>query len=342
LTTAYITDTRVLAHDLRGHVETAARLKAIHQRFQESGLNARFKHLTPDPISDAQILAVHTEDYLENILKWTESQTGVMLGADTYALPESFFAARLSAGGNLRAVDEVLSGGADNALVALRPPGHHAVPDMAMGFCLLANISLAARHAQAQYGLKRIMIVDFDVHHGNGTQDVFYEDGQVLFLSTHQSPLYPYTGAARDTGSGEGQGTTVNIPLPAGVGDAGFAALFNEIAWPAARRFKPELILVSAGFDAHHADPLGGLKLSCAGYHQLASTLLQIAAELCRGRIVFALEGGYDLVALSHSMQNVALALLGDPPAADPLGLYDRPEASVHSIIQNVCAIHGL
>lgn len=344
MTTAYITDTRFHVHDLPGHVETAARLKAIHARLDGAGVSGHMLRLAPEAATDAQILTVHTQEYLDDILKWTEQQAGVMLGADTYALPKSFGAARLSCGAAIRGVDAVMSGEAHNALVCARPPGHHAVADMAMGFCLLANISIAAKHAQQRYNVKRVLIVDYDVHHGNGTQDIFYHDPSVLFISTHRyGNFYPGTGAIEQIGEGEGRGTTLNIPFGIGVGDAGYAAAFEQIVWPAARRFQPELILVSAGFDAHFADLLySGIQLSLTGYAHLTRELIRMAETLCGGKIVFVLEGGYNLDALSGGVLNVAYALLGDPTLVDPLGPGKSPEPPVDKLIERLRILHHL
>ncbi len=341
MTTAYITDSRVQVHTLEGHIENAARLAAVQARLAADPIATELLALTPEPVSDAQILSVHTQEYLD-LLKWTEGRNGVQLGADTYALPQSLGAARLSCGAAVRAVDAVCGGEADNALVATRPPGHHAIPDMAMGFCLLANVAIAARHAQTQHGVERILIVDYDVHHGNGTQDIFYQDGSVYFCSTHQSPWYPGTGALEDTGAGAGAGATLNLPLPVGVGDQGFKRLYAEVLWAAARRFRPQLMIVSAGFDAHWRDPLGGLQLTLSGYAHLSRELIAMAAELCDGKIIFVQEGGYDPEALSCGMLNVAYALLGKASVYDPIGAAPRPEPSVDNIIKRAKALHHL
>jgi acetoin utilization deacetylase AcuC-like enzyme len=341
VTTAYITDERVQVHTLPGHIENAARLAAVQARIAAAPIYSQLLRLTPEPASDAHILSVHTQDYLD-LLKWTEQQNGVQLGADTYALPESLGAARLACGAALRAVQAVCTGEAHNALVAIRPPGHHAVPEMAMGFCLLANVAIAARHAQRAYGVQRVMIVDYDVHHGNGTQDIFYEDGSVYFCSTHQSPWYPGTGALHETGAGAGAGATLNLPLPAGVGDGGFKRLYAEVLWSAARRFRPQLMIVSAGFDAHWRDPLGGLQLTLNGYAHLSRELIAMSAELCDGKIIFVQEGGYDTEALGCGMLNVAYALLGMTTVFDPIGAAPRPEPSVDDLIARAKRLHNL
>ncbi len=348
MTTAFFTDPRTDDHTLPDHPENAARLQAIIRRLEESGILARLDCRTPLPATDEQLLLVHTARHLALIAEAERRGQPAMLDADTYICPESNLAARLSAGAALEAVDAVLSGAAANALVALRPPGHHALPDRALGFCLFSNVALAARHAQARHGAARVLIVDYDVHHGNGTQDVFYTDGSVLFISTHQSPLFPGTGHIDEIGAGPGEGATINVPLPAGHGDPTFAAIYEQIVWPAARRFAPDLILVSAGFDAHWSDPLAGLTLTLAGYDRLTRALVRMAQELCGGRIVFVLEGGYSLPALAEGVLNVAYALLGDPPANDPLPLPEgarrrqQSAGSAERLLERVRAIHGL
>jgi acetoin utilization deacetylase AcuC-like enzyme len=291
------------------------------------------------------LLMLHTREYLE-MLAWvdeTQKQT-VHLTVDTYASPTSYAVARLAAGGVVGAIDEVLSRRADNGMAVVRPPGHHAMSNHPMGFCLLGNIAIGARYAQQAHRLTRVMIVDYDVHHGNGTEAMFYDDDTVLFISTHQSPFYPYTGAISDVGTGNGRGYTINIPLAAGNGDGNYAQVFKEIVWPAARRFQPELILVSAGFDAHWTDPLAQMHLSLAGYDHLTRELIKMAGELCGGKIVFVMEGGYHLDALSHGWRNIAHALLGDDDLSDPLGLPQdrRQEPDVESVIEQVKKIHTL
>lgn len=349
MTTAYVTDTRFAAHTFSGHPENASRLEAIHRLFDSSGVGARLKSIAPVEASNEQLLAVHTATYLE-LLRSTETlRDGGMLTQDTYVLPESFQIARYSAGGGIAGVDALMQGEADNALVVTRPPGHHATPAEGMGFCLLSNVAVTARHAQKAYraqGIERIMIVDFDVHHGNGTQDVFYADPSVLFASTHQSPWYPGTGAVKDIGTGAAAGLTVNMPLSAGTGDDSFQVLYEQILWPAARRFAPNLILVSAGFDAHWAeDPgLGQLRLSLPGYAHLSAELKRMAKELCNGRIIFILEGGYDLTVLAHGVLNVAHVLLGDSDLSDPLGAApsQSPLTRIDPLLTELKRIHHL
>lgn len=340
--TAYVTHQDYRLHTLTGHPEHAGRIERIWQVFEQSGILADLLLISPEPAALDRLTRVHDQRYLEHLRRAAEAGGG-MLDPDTYLLPISYDVALLSAGGVLAAVDAVMTGQADNALAAVRPPGHHATPNHAMGFCLLGNVAIAARHAQVAYEtVDRVMIVDFDVHHGNGTQDVFYADPTVLYVSTHQYPFYPGTGALNDTGRGDGQGTTLNMPLRAGTGNTGFGLLYERVLWQAARRFRPDLILVSAGFDAHWSDPLAMLQLDLSGYAYLTRELLSMAGELCNGRIVFVLEGGYDLDALAYGMLNIAYALLGKDEITDPLGEIDMPEQDVTALSGSLLKLHQL
>jgi acetoin utilization deacetylase AcuC-like enzyme len=345
MTSVYVTHERYIEHNLPGHPEHAGRIRAIWGQMDATGLSTRMKKLEPQSVNEELVLRVHTPEYID-ILRWIDEtkQQRVHLDPDTYAGPTAYEISRLSAGGVVLAVDEVLGGHASNGLAAVRPPGHHAMPDHAMGFCILGNVPIAVRHAQKAYGIERVMIVDYDVHHGNGTEAMFYDDNSVLFISTHQSPFYPGTGPVADTGSGKGKGFTINIPLEAGNGDASYAALYQEIIWPAAERFKPQFIIVSAGFDSHWTDPIAGMRLSLTGYAQLSRELIKMAEQFCGGKIVFALEGGYNLDALSHGVANVGYALLGDNSVSDPLGTPrdGRPEPDVRPLIERLKQVHGL
>jgi acetoin utilization deacetylase AcuC-like enzyme len=328
-----------------GHPEHAGRLKSVLKKIEEGGLRDRMQTIVPKPLSEHTIMLAHTSQHLDmlgQIEAMSDSQL-YMIDADTYMNPGSYTIARLSAGGVCAAVDAVMSKGAENALAAVRPPGHHATASQAMGFCLLNNIAIAARHAQQEHGAGRVMIVDFDVHHGNGTNDIFYEDDSVLFVSTHQYPLYPGSGALEDTGRGAGMGYTINVPLRAGSGDHALERVFEDVVWVAAERFKPELMLVSAGFDGHWADPLAGLRLTLNGYARLTRELMAMADELCGGKVVFVMEGGYDLEVIGTGMANVARCLLGDDDIADPLGApKDDSEPDVEHLIRSLRDVHDL
>jgi len=298
--------------------------------------------LEPSPATIDQLAACHDRAYVAALARTAARGPAIVDSAPTYVTAESQDCARRAAGAAIAAVDAVLDGGARAALALARPPGHHAVPNRAMGFCLFNNVAVAARHAQAR-GAGPVLIVDFDVHHGNGTQDIFWADPSVLFVSTHQRGIYPGTGAEGEVGAGAGLGTTLNVPLPAGAGDAALARAMADLVVPAAARFRPELVLVSAGFDAHFRDPLAGMQASGPGYHHLARVLAGIAARWAGGRIVFVLEGGYDLPALADGVANVVRALAGDAAGA-ALGRAPHPEPldEVAALIDRLRARHRL
>lgn len=343
MSTIYVTHPRYVEHDMPQHPEHAGRIRAVWQVMESSGLLATLKPAEAPLLAEAPILKLHAEEYIQLLRKLEQFQRTVRLDADTYACPTSYEIARYSAGGVVHAVDAVMKGDADNGLAAVRPPGHHAVADRAMGFCLLGNIAIAARYAQQTYGIERVLIVDYDVHHGNGTEAMFYDDPSVLFVSTHQERLYPLTGAVRDVGIGAGEGATLNIPMPGGCGDENYARVFDEIILPAARRFQPQLILVSVGHDAHWTDPLALMRLSLDGYAALAQKMIDLAAELCGGKVVFVMEGGYNLDALANGMTNIARLLVGHAPQ-DPLGAPpDRQkEPDITRLIEQVRVTHRL
>lgn len=338
MTTAFFTEAALDGHTWHGHVEHAGRLQAVRQLYEESGVLADLQAVTATPATPEQLARVHHQPYLDVLEKTSHLKHPAQLDADTYILPASFALAKLAAGGVIRVVEAVLTGQAQNGIAAVRPPGHHATPERGMGFCLLNNIAIAARHAYTTYDLQRVAIVDFDVHHGNGTQDAFYVDPKVLFISSHQSPLYPGTGMLEEAGAG----TIINAPLPAGTGDQGFRTLYEEALFPALKRYQPQLILVSAGFDAHWDDPLASLQLSLSGFNFLTRRLIETAGELCNGRIVFVMEGGYNLTVLSHGWLNIAYALLGRDEMRDPLGMskVDRPLST--PLLQRIRELHGL
>jgi acetoin utilization deacetylase AcuC-like enzyme len=313
-----------------GHPERVERFAVMQQvasEFRQQGGTV----LEPRAATDEELTRVHDAEYV-GLLRETAGRA-VMLDADTFTSPDSFDVARLAAGAAVTAVEHVLQGDADTrALALVRPPGHHAERNRAMGFCLFNSIAVAAAHARAQ-ALARIAVVDYDVHHGNGTQWTFYEDPSVLFLSSHQFPYYPGTGAASEIGAGEGTGFTVNLPLAAGATDADYATVYERIAWPVLRQFKPELILLSAGFDAYEDDPLGGMRVTAAGFERLTADLVTVAHETCAGRLVAIVEGGYDLTGLGDCLRAAVRALSGAaPPARVPDAPAPRAEATIASV----------
>ena len=309
--TGFVYHPDYLLHDPgSGHPERPARLEAIVSRLKTQGLNDDLISIDPQPVDDAWLAEVHTKDYLKR-LEESVKTAPVYLDPDTGLSAESVSVAKLASGGVLAAVDAVMTGKVNNAFVAQRPPGHHALPDRAMGFCLINHVAVAARYVQQKYNLTRVLIVDWDVHHGNGTEHMFYTDPTVFYFSTHQSPYYPGTGAATDTGSGAGVGFTLNVPLAAGSGDVEIARVFEDKLVPAMDDFQPEFVLISAGFDAHRDDPLAALELTEAGYQELTRIVMDIADRYAEGRIVSLLEGGYDLDALARSVDAHVRTLAG-------------------------------
>ncbi|MFN8378621.1 MAG: histone deacetylase [Anaerolineae bacterium] len=319
MTTAYVTHPRYVEHHLPEHPEHAGRIRAVWRRIDEDGLIAQLKLVEANRATREQVLQVHDAGYFELLERTSRMATTSRLDPDTYANPASFEVALLAAGGMVAAVDAILGGTADNALAVVRPPGHHALADRGMGFCLFNNAAIAARYAQQAYGIERVAIVDYDVHHGNGTNDIFYDDPTVLFISLHQYPLYPMQGLVREIGAGAGRGYTLNLPLPAGCGDKAYAQVFREVVVPVVTRFQPQLLIVSSGHDAHWMDPLAGMNLSLAGFAHLNAELNRMAKMTCSGHIIYGMEGGYNLDALGYGWRNIARQLLGLAPD-DPLG----------------------
>ncbi|MDI3305765.1 MAG: class II histone deacetylase [Acetobacteraceae bacterium] len=277
-----------------------------------TGLGARLVPIEPYPATEADLTAYHTPAYVRRVQELCAAGGGDT-GEGAPAGPGSYEIALLAAGGVMAAVDAVMRGTVRQCLALVRPPGHHAMADRGMGFCIFGNVAIAAHHARRRYGVERILIVDWDVHHGNGTQDAFYADPGVLFVSLHQDGLYPAGwGAVEDVGTGDGTGYTVNIPLPAGSGDAAYLAAFEQVITPIAARFRPELVIVSAGQDASASDPLGRMCLSTEAYRRMTATMRQIAAASAEGRLVVALEGGYSEIYAPYCTLAIVEELLGE------------------------------
>jgi acetoin utilization deacetylase AcuC-like enzyme len=294
-----------------GHPERPERLDAVDAALVP--LPGGIAELAPRAASDDELARVHSREYLAQLAAAEGRSTS--FDPDTHASPRSVATARLAAGGLVELVTQIARGRATRGFAALRPPGHHAERERAMGFCLLGNVAIAARALQAQ-GFSRIAIVDWDVHHGNGTQHAFEAERDVLFASLHQFPFYPGSGALHERGSGAGVGATLNLPLPAGCGDAEYVSAFEAVLLPVLHAFRPEFVLVSAGYDAHAADPLASMRLSTRAYAWFSARLDELAREHAEGRIAFALEGGYDLQALGASAAATLAALTSDGASA--------------------------
>ena len=310
--TALLLDSVFERHDPGpGHPESVSRYKAITRVLEESNLPKKCKTVKLRKATDSEILGCHTAKYLDIIKsdifdKKTELSTG-----DTSLSEKSLEVALFATGSVLESIDLVLKGDSKNAFCALRPPGHHATADRGMGFCIFNNVAVAARYAQSKYGLDRVAIIDWDVHHGNGTQDIFYNDGSVFYFSTHQSPWYPGTGAANERGDGKGEGTTMNRPLPSGSGFKEIGPCFREDFTEKMQKFKPDIILISAGFDSRIDDPLGHFTLTDKQFIELTKILLDIADKYCEGRLISMLEGGYNVEGLASAVKGHLGQLIG-------------------------------
>ncbi|GAB6059873.1 histone deacetylase family protein [Desulfonatronum parangueonense] len=300
--TALLYDSVFAVHDAgAGHPESPMRYTALVRGLEDDRTASVLPRLSPRPATTRELAYCHGERYIELVYRRITEGHRSLGYPDTNVGPGSWDAALHAAGGAMTAVDAVINGPSRSAFCVMRPPGHHARPRQGMGFCIFNNIALAARHAQLAHGIERVLIVDWDVHHGNGTQEMFYDDPSVLFFSTHQSNWYPYSGAAKETGEGAGEGYTINCPFPAGTGVEPILEAFRDRLLPAAREFKPELVLISAGFDALSVDPLGAFRLHPEDFDELTKLTMEIADESAKGRIVSLLEGGYDLEGLTSA-----------------------------------------
>lgn len=309
--TAFLYDPVFLKHQTGwAHPEKPQRLKAIVEHLKVTGLWDALLHLPVSPAPIEALWAVHTPAYVEQIKQASEAGTVFKPDEVTIGSRGTYRAALMAAGAVLNACDAVAQRRVRHAFCAVRPPGHHAQPHRAMGFCFFNNIAIGARYLQRQYGLNRIAIVDWDIHHGNGSQEVFYADPSVFYISLHQESLYPGSGFAAETGAGPGLGFTLNHPMPSGSSDADYQKIFARVVIPALHRFNPEFILVSAGFDGHHDDPLASTALTAQGFGELTRLISEVADKCCDGRLVSVLEGGYNLAGLASSVEAHLQALL--------------------------------
>ena len=293
------------------HPESPQRLEHVYAMLDKMGPDG-LVFIPPRMATEDEIALIHEPGYIE-IVASTKGRTHTRLDPDTATSPKSYEAACMAVGGVLELLDRIERSEVSSGFALVRPPGHHAERSRAMGFCLFNNVAVGARYLQKKYGLKRILIVDFDLHHGNGTQHSFYADRRVLYFSTHQYPYYPGTGGVREVGEGEGTGYTVNVPLSYGMGDDDYEYVFRTLLAPVADRFNPEIVLVSAGFDTYYNDPLGGMTVTEGGFASMTRILLDIADKHCKGNVVYVLEGGYDVRGLATSVRDVIGELKGKP-----------------------------
>ena len=320
--TGFVYHEDYLKHDTGYHPENAERLVFIMRKLKEVSITEKMRRIVPVKASKEQIQYVHTSEYIKKV-EATCNGGGGMLDPDTPLCRDTYEIALLSAGGVIKAVDEVMdeSNNLKRIFALIRPPGHHATSNKGMGFCIFNNIAIAAEHLKRNYGVERILIADWDVHHGNGTQEVFFEDTSVLYFSLHQYPYYPGTGWIDEVGKGEGEGFTVNVPLPAGTDDAGYLYALNHVLVPIAMDFSPEFVLVSVGFDAHAADPLASMNVTSPGFGLFTDVIKEIAERNSKGRMVMALEGGYNLDAIAESALSVFNSLLSNEGAIKEGGI---------------------
>ena len=336
--TAVVVDKEYLKH-VPGdeHPERSERIQVLLDL--ATGLDPRkFARLEPRSASRADVERIHGVDHVR-LVESTSTVNRYALDGDTITCRDSFGVALLAVGGFLHVLDSIAANESANGFALVRPPGHHALRNRAMGFCLFNTMAIGAEYLKRTHGAKKIMIVDWDVHHGNGTQDAFYNDPSVLFLSTHQYPYYPGTGALNEIGDGAGEGYTINIPLPAGCADREYLQVFQDVVVGAAAKFRPEWVLVSAGFDPHQRDPLGGMEVSEQGFGTMARMLIAIANKFADGRIAFLLEGGYDLAALRNSVAAVLAALQKSDPSS-PGERLPLAESRIEPIVRRVLQVH--
>jgi len=334
--TGIIKDSLFMEHNMGPfHVENPERLEAIYTML-EKDFPFPFQEIKPRPATEKEILMVHTENHLR-MIKNTKGKERVVLDPDTSTSPRSYEAALLAAGGVIVAADRIMTGEIKNGFALVRPPGHHAEAAMPMGFCLFNNAAIGAEYLIQKHGLSKVLIVDWDLHHGNGTQHLFYDRQDVLYFSTHQFPHYPGTGSWEETGHGDGEGFTVNIPLFSGKKDEDFISIFHNILRPIGEEYQPEFILVSAGFDIYEADPLGGMHISEEGFGALTSILMELAASVSHNRLLLTLEGGYHIEGQSRSVRQVLLHLSGH---ASPFHIETKKTVNLAQEVKPVYDIH--
>jgi len=292
------------------HPESPERLKSIYRMLDRDEIKKLYREISPRKATRKEVELIHTSEYYDFIFN-TAGKSYTYIDPDTRTSEKSFEASLYAVGGVLDGIDRIMNGEFRNVFALIRPPGHHAEKHMGKGFCIFNNIAIGAMYALERFSLEKVLIVDWDLHHGNGTQNSFYEDPRVLYFSVHQFPYYPGTGEVTETGSGKGKGFNINVPLSAGAGDVEYITIFNHILLPVAKLFRPQLVLVSAGFDAYFKDPLGGMRVTPQGFSYLTEVVRSIAENFCGGKLLLALEGGYDLEGLNSCVKKVLEILTG-------------------------------
>ena len=339
--TAVVRDQRYLNHNPGAfHPESFKRLEAIYAMLDEADMAGRFQAISGRKAERDELLLVHSLDHIDRIAA-TEGKSFSSIDPDTSTSPGSYEAALLAAGGLCQAISMVISGELNNAFALVRPPGHHAEKSRAMGFCLFNNVAIGARYAQKIHHIERVLIADWDLHHGNGTQHSFEDDPSVLYFSTHQYPYYPGSGSLEEIGRGRGEGYTVNVPLSVGQGNDEYLDIFERILKPIALDYDPDLILVSAGFDTHKDDPLGGMEMTSKGFAALTGSLMNIANTCCGGKVVITLEGGYNLDGLRNSVKAVLNELAGLSNSYDEMLLSKADQKRLDFTVEQVLSVHG-
>ena len=319
--TGVVKDWRYAEHNMGpGHPESPERIRSIYEGLEKEKSLTSLIPIPPRPATEKEIALIHTQEYIEQIRE-TAGRERTFLDPDTSTSPRSYEIALLAAGGLIEAADWIMDGKVRNAFALVRPPGHHAEAAQAKGFCIFNNAAIAAQYLVEKRGLRRVLIVDWDLHHGNGTQNAFYSRSDILFFSTHQFPYYPGSGHWSEVGRGKGEGFTVNVPLTPGKTDDDFLFIYRKLLAPIAAAFKPEFILVSAGFDIFAGDPLGGMEVSTEGFGALAGELMKLAGQTARDRLLLTLEGGYNLFGLQDGVVSVLRVLSGQMPATAPAEL---------------------
>jgi acetoin utilization deacetylase AcuC-like enzyme len=337
--TGLVYDETYLEHDTGGHIERADRLRAVMDGVLKSGLMDRMAVIKPRPATVDELMLVHDRGYIEKVREFSRRGGGSFMGGNMGSL-RTYDVALLAAGGAITAVEAVMDGRAANCFALVRPPGHHAKPSLGMGFCFFNNLAVAARHALGM-GLKRVLVVDWDAHHGNGIERVFYREPSVLYFSVHRALGYPGTGWTEDVGEGPGEGFNINVPLPGGAGDGDYLEAFSRLLVPVCRQYRPEMIMVAAGQDSYRGDPIGGMGLSEEGFGRLGAIVSGLAKQLCGGRLVAAMEGGYSLGGLARCTVEILRSFTGPEegtrlPPGSPAKAGDRALRSIDQVVSRM------